>query len=333
MEKLLTFSIAAYNVEKYLTKLITSIAEAGHLPEMEILVINDGSKDGTAKLTKEYESEYPDLVRLVDKENGGHGSTINRGIIEATGKYFRALDGDDWINTVDLVKLLEKLKNETADAILCNYLLCYENGKVAEDNFSGLVSGKIYDFDELALSVQWMRYHTLIYRTAILKEKNIRLDEHCFYVDSEFMIYPIPYINTIRFYDYHLYCYRLGLEGQSVSPAGRLKHASESYKVTISLLDMYRKLPTDISDSKRKYIARGIGGHCIWHFRTIMYNKPCKEKKHELISFEKMIKDTSKDIFDSMEDFGKTSNLIKVIRKTNYLAYRPICLYKQLKNS
>ena len=88
MEKLLTFSIAAYNVEKYLTKLITSIAEAGHLPEMEILVINDGSKDGTAKLTKEYESEYPDLVRLVDKENGGHGSTINRGIIEATGKYF-----------------------------------------------------------------------------------------------------------------------------------------------------------------------------------------------------------------------------------------------------
>lgn len=331
MEKLLTISVAAYNVEEYLPKLITSIVEAERINEVEVLIINDGSTDMTASVASEYEKTYPGIVRAVNKENGGHGSTINRGILEASGKYFRALDGDDWINTCDFNKLILALEQETADAILCNYLSCYEGGKVVEEDFEGLESGRLYDFDDIASIVGWMRYHTLIYRTAILKENNINLDEHCFYVDAEFMLFPIPYLQKIRFYDWHIYCYRLGLEGQSVSIAGRLKHVAESYKVSLRLLEMYRNLPKEISSKKRNYIVRGIGKHCIWHYRTVMSFKYSKEKKRELIDFEKLIRDTSLDIYKSMEEFGNLSRLIIVMRRTHYFMYKPICVYKQIK--
>ena len=80
MEKILTFSIAAYNVEKYLDKLLKTIICVPNNEMVEVLVVNDGSKDNTAQIAKEYEKNYAGVVRLIDKENGGHGSTINRGI-------------------------------------------------------------------------------------------------------------------------------------------------------------------------------------------------------------------------------------------------------------
>ena len=332
MEKLLTFSVAAYNVEKYLDQLISSIVNAKKAEKIEVLIVNDGSKDRTAEKTEEYVERYPGIVRLINKDNGGHGSTINTGMQEATGRYFRALDGDDWINTEDLEKLLEVLSNESADAILCNYLSCYEDGKIVKEDFQGLQSGKRYALEQIAPIVQWMRYHTLIYKTSILQEHCIRLDENCFYVDSEFMLFPIPSINSVRFYEWHIYCYRLGMEGQSVSLEGRLKHAEESYKVTLSLLEMYKNLPPDISSEKKLYIANGIAGHCIWHFRTLMSYKPAKEKKSKLVEYECLIRACSEDIYYGMEKFGKSSKLIKIMRCTKYLAYIPVCIYKQIKS-
>ena len=97
MGKLLTISIAAYNVEKFIKKTLDSLIVDSD--ELEVLIVNDGSKDETLKIAKEYEIKYPNIFRAIDKENGGYGSTINTGIIEATGKFFKQLDGDDWFET------------------------------------------------------------------------------------------------------------------------------------------------------------------------------------------------------------------------------------------
>ena len=97
MEKLLTISVAAYNVEAYLDQLMASVIASGVLDAIEVLIVSDGSTDRTAEIARGYEAQYPASVRLIEKPNGGHGSTINRGIREAKGKFFRALDGDDWV--------------------------------------------------------------------------------------------------------------------------------------------------------------------------------------------------------------------------------------------
>lgn len=332
LNKLLTISIAAYNIEKYINKLMASLLDSRILNRIEVLIINDGSTDKTKEISEEYMKQYPKTVRLINKKNAGHGSTINTGIIEATGKYFRALDGDDWINTEDLVQLIKDMEKINVDLILTNSIYCFEGKKNEVKYRNNLIHGKIYSFEQIAPLVKWMSYHEVIYKTSILKENNIKIDEKCFYVDTEFMIYPIQYINSIIYFNYNIYCYRLGTEGQSVSKKSRIKHIRDSYIVTKSLLNNYKKLPNNMSEKKREYIVKGISRIGIWHISGIMMDKPSKKRLQELKEYEKSIEIVSKKIFIDMENMGRNSRVIKLLRRSKYMLYYPIGWYKQLKN-
>ena len=98
MKKVLTIVVPAYNVEKYLKNCLDSFVDVNILNSIEILVVDDGSTDKTADIAKNYEKKYPNSFRLLSKENGGHGSTINYAIPRASGKYFKVVDGDDWVD-------------------------------------------------------------------------------------------------------------------------------------------------------------------------------------------------------------------------------------------
>ena len=106
--KLLSFVVPSYNSEKYLNKCVDSLLKGGE--DVEIIIVNDGSKDNTIKIAREYEEKYPSIIKVVDKENGGHGSGINSGLEVATGLYFKCVDSDDWVDE-DALKKLKKLNN------------------------------------------------------------------------------------------------------------------------------------------------------------------------------------------------------------------------------
>lgn len=312
-------------------KMICSIIKANVSDKVEVLIINDGSVDNTADLAMKYEAEYPRMIKLIDKENGGHGSTINKGIELAQGKFFRALDGDDWVNPIALKKLVERLGNIDADMILSNYCKCYEDGRNEVVNFEGLTEG-MYTFDEIAPIVQWMRYHTVIYKTNILKEHEIKLDEHCFYVDTEFMLFPLPYVNEIYYFDDYIYCYRLGLTDQSVNPESRKKHIDNSLKVAEHILDIANSGQiAGFSNVKKSYIISGIANHCIWHIISLLLFPTSKKKKYEIMDFEKKVKEKSSDVYSDMQSKGKYSRSIYVLRKTKYIMYPVVSWYQKEK--
>lgn len=104
-EKILTISIAAYNVEKYLPKTLESLVIPEIMDQLEVLIINDGSQDKTGQIAEEYVVKYPATFYLVNKENGGWGSTVNTSAQLATGKYYKLLDGDDFFNAEALKNL------------------------------------------------------------------------------------------------------------------------------------------------------------------------------------------------------------------------------------
>lgn len=319
MEKILSISVAAYNVEKYLDQLMQSVIASGAIDDLEVLIVNDGSKDGTADKAMEYQKKYPQSVRLIDKENGGHGSTINRGITEATGKYFRALDGDDWVHSEHLGKLVEKMKNIDADIILSNYCKCFEDGREElGHDFDNLQDNHEYSFAEISEKTEWMRYHTVIYKTSILKDHQIRLDEHCFYVDAEFMILPIPYVQTVYYSDEYIYCYRLGLTEQSVSPESRMKHVDNSLTVATRLIDFWKECKASLSDAHKKYIENGIVGHCRWHIDSLYMFPLSAGKKADLIRFEKYLKTNAPDLYQII---GQKSKVLTVLRLCGYCLY------------
>lgn len=327
--KLLTISVAAYNVENYLDQLMKSVICAEVMDQLEILIVDDGSKDRTPEIAAQYQDQYPESVRLITKPNGGHGSTINRGIQEASGKYFRALDGDDWVNSEHLANLVKDLNRVNSDIILSAYCACYENGRreVVEE-FPELEKGKEYQFDGIWRSDFWMRYHSVIYRTDILKKHQIRLDEHCFYVDVEFMLFPIPYVDTIYYYKDDIYCYRIGLEGQSVSNQSRMKNITHSQKVGLRLIEFYLDHKAILSEQKQQYFLDEIAFHCRWHEESILLFDPNRRRKQELIAFDREIKNKSQELYGKMNEQSKAT---KILRLTNYHSYRLVRFLKQIK--
>lgn len=260
MGKVLSVVIPAYNVEKYLERCLHSLEVKEILDKIEVLIINDGSKDRTAEIAEKYCGKYPGSYYLYNKENGGHGSGINYGIKYASGKYFKVVDGDDWLNNKELPEFINMLERVDTDIVAADFL-CIEDGTeqildskhcTQKENLYGkvcnLAEGEIPNV---------IKMHALTIKTEILQKHRIVIDEHCYYVDCEYITYPIPYVKTVYFYQKYIYMYRLGRNGQSMDIKSMQKNREQHMRVLQSLLDFYSRTG-NISNHCRHYIERCI---------------------------------------------------------------------------
>ena len=335
MEKLLTFSVAAYQVEHTIDQLMQSIIDSGEMERVEVFIVDDGSKDRTGEIAKGYQSRYPESVYLISKQNGGHGSTINSGIAEASGKYFRAIDGDDWVNSGNMKALLEVLEQTNADMILCDYEKCFSNGKNTTVRFQNLQENTVLPIGEALKKTKWICYQTVIYRTQILKSHEIHLTENCFYEDNEYCLFPIPYIRTVYYFPYPVYCYRLGTDGQSVSAESRMKNIGHGRTIAESLLAFCDGLPTDLGIEAQDYIVRETARHCYWYIRSLLLFPASKDKMVAIKNFDKEIQIRNPKVYQAMANFGIESWVIRSFRFSGFQSYwwmhGFIRLYKTLK--
>ena len=184
MSKILTVTIPSYNTEKYIDECLPYLIDERIISDIEILIVSDGSIDNTVSVAQKWADKYPDSIRVIDKENGGHGSTINRGILEATGKYFKVVDGDDWVVTENFVKLIEFLKGVDVDLINNPY---FEHDEETADETLMMAlkiqANQIVQHDKIIEQIKIPPMHTITYRTSILKDNKISIDEKMFYVD------------------------------------------------------------------------------------------------------------------------------------------------------
>ena len=320
MEKILTITIPSYNVEKYLSQTLDSFVQEEILDDIEVLIVDDGSKDRTPLIGKEYEKKYPGTFRVISKENGGHGSTINRGILEARGRYFKVVDGDDWVNTGDFGKMVKALKTCEADYVVTNY---YEvNDKTGEKtpkDYKELSGKKIWKFEEAAAVTQ-LSIHSLVIKTEILKNNHIRLDEHCFYVDVEYILYPVPYVKTVQFLDLYVYMYRLAVTTQSVSLQGYQKHMQNHMDVILHLTAFFEKYAKSGTQEKIEYIGKRIaqmGGDQITIF--VSFPETDTSIKKKFTDFDRTLKALSPEIYRRS---GEDSGTLRLFRKTGFRGYK-----------
>ncbi len=248
MEKLLTVVVPVYKVEKYINKCLDSlIVSDEQMNLLEVIVVNDGTPDNSAIMAKEYERKYPNTFRVIDKENGGHGSAWNRGVQEATGKYLRFLDSDDWFDDSDFPKLISKLKSSDADIIFCNIDKHYVNKgivkrKTLEPMKDGIVT-KIADFNWL----EWQNKSKIFdfwyctYRTKMLKDVHPLFVEKVFYDDAILFIAPIILGSTFVYLNLTIYHYLIGRDGQTMNYSSQVAHAKDYTKVCKSMIDFAKK--------------------------------------------------------------------------------------------
>lgn len=168
---ILTVVVPAYNVERFLEKTLSSFIFDKMSGRVEIITVDDGSSDRTAEIARSYEEKYPGVFRTISKENGGHGSTINRGAEAACGKYFKVVDGDDWVDSEAFEKLTDFLEASDADCIVSNY--CEVNdttGEMTPVEYSRFFpERRDMPFSELAESLP-LALHSMTLRTEIFEE-------------------------------------------------------------------------------------------------------------------------------------------------------------------
>ncbi len=242
--KLITFTVPCYNSESYMEKCICSLLKAGD--DAEIILVNDGSTDNTSEIAHKYESEYPDIVRVVDKENGGHGSGVNAGLKLAKGQYFKVVDSDDWLDEKALNHLMRELRcwnkqGITLDLVVCNYI--YDHTHEPEKNHTMRYDnvfkpGVLTTWDDMGVfnPSQYLIMHALYFRTEILRRSGVELPEHTFYVDNIFACQPLHLVKQICYLDIDLYHYFIGRDDQSVNESVHIKRIDQQIFVTEYIL-------------------------------------------------------------------------------------------------
>lgn len=316
-EKILSVSIACYNVEKYLRQTLDSCLVPEIMDRLEVLIVNDGSKDGTADLAREYTARWPETFVLIDKENGGYGSTFNAAVRVATGKYFRLLDGDDWFDRDGLRDFIGVLEKAEEDMIITRFRRVFESDGHTEDRDEGAkIPFETGTFDELPDSA-WFTMHAITYRTSILRDHNVTITEHCFYTDQEYDLLPLRWVNTVRIVPLAVYCYRIGRGEQSVSVEGLEKHYNEQTIVLKKLYGVY-------ADAHRKqtrrdnYIYKYFVKRTRFQIRTYLVISRSEKHKRELMDFVTYLKAEQPDIY---RDLVRQSKFVRLLVGSGFLAY------------
>lgn len=276
----LTIVVPAYNIAPYIDKCLYSLLNHRNVFKTEILLINDGSKDETLKIAQEYEKFTNGIVRVIDKQNGGHGSTINKGIEEAKGKYFRLIDGDDWVDSENLAKQIDILEKEDVDLILTKG--CYEYVEKPQlvniIDYDFLNEGTEYLFDDLVYPhFGFNEYGPLLttgtYKTQCLKAGHFKITEKKPYVDMEFNAFSILKVNSLKYYNLDIYRYLIGRAGQTVSRDFWKKKYMDHREIIESLL-LFVNSPNELTVQKRKYIREHLLCQMI-DSQIFMYDQLC----------------------------------------------------------
>lgn len=242
MDKLLTIIIPTYNMQAYLHRCLDSLLVSDELLQsLEVLVINDGSKDNSSAIAHEYEEKYPNTFRVIDKENGNYGSCVNRGLKEATGKYIKVLDADDWFDTAELAHFIHELQDVNVDLILTDFSVFDAQSQATSLAYHPLIKiGEVLDFSKCTLeelSVYMM--HVVTYKTELLRSIKYVQTEGISYTDNEWTYNPLYSVSTMMYFDYNIYQYLTGREGQTMDPNVMARSISHFEIIARSLIQNY----------------------------------------------------------------------------------------------
>ena len=316
--KVLSISVAAYNMEKLIRQNLDSFVNSSVRDDIEVLVINDGSTDNTAGIVAEYEKKYPGTVRLISQSNAGPGSTVNRGIENASGRYFRMVDADDWVDT-GLEQYVNVLKTTDADMVVTNYT-CVDDktGQTRFVKINGLKAGVLQDFDSVCADLS-LEMHSVTFRTDILQKNNIRVFNG-FYTDIQYLLFPSVYVKSVMYVDCNVYMYRVSLSGQSMSVPSMQRNINMHDDMLFSIVRLYNSVK-----HRRPEVAEYILKKLVYisgtQLGTLLSFEPGSANEKRLFDFISRLK---RECPDAYEGFSKYKTA-RALRFSGGLFYPVIC--------
>lgn len=270
-------------------KCIESLLKCGD--DIEILIVNDGSfKDSTAEIADSWQERYPDIVKAIHKENGGHGSAVNAGLANATARYFKVVDSDDWLDEEAMAEVMKYLRlqmelKDPTDLVIANYVYekVHEGTRTVMRYKNVFPEGREFGWDEVGHfnQSQYLLMHSVIYRTDMLQDMGLQLPHHCFYVDNIFVYEPLPHVRSMYYLDVDMYRYFIGREDQSVNEKIMMGRIDQQLRVTRTMIDA-----VDVMSIEQRHLRQYMENYlammmCICSVFLRMRNTPEDEEKRE----------------------------------------------------
>lgn len=335
-QKILSIGIAAYNMEKYLRRCIDSLL-IPEIDKLEIIIVNNASTDSTPKIAQEYYNKYPNSIKVINIDvNGHYGKAVNHALKNATSKYFKLLDADDWYDTKGLSTFVNVLSHNDVDLIITNMSEEFANGRksniiIAQNvEYGKVINRGTEKFKKINFS-EHIAMHKITYRTSILRNMHFTMTENIPYVDNEYAYYPFEHINTVLFVNIILYKYFIGREGQTVNTKTLIKNSSAHLQIINKMLEQYTEAKT--SPETQFFNTSFLTGMLTtyYHIKLVMQPKDKTEDKN-LRKFDAFVKTKGYNLYNMLgkQTCGKIPCIL-IWRKTG-MHIIPSKLYHFLKH-
>lgn len=302
-EKILTIVIPSYNMQQYLPQCLDSLL-VSDLERVEVLVVNDGSRDRTSEIGHEYECRFPKSIIVIDKENGNYGSCINAALKIASGKYIKILDADDSFEKDNFERFITYLENVDVDLVVANYVIVNSLGEITSQRILSDIEYQEQSFEnilDITKRVGVFEMHCVTYKREILRNINYYQMEGISYTDQQWMLVPMVYVNSVAFFSKFVYRYLIGRDGQTVALESRLRSIRQHAIMCLGLVDEYNKVYFKISEAKRCYLDyRIVNCQLPYIYRTYLLKQSDFEKYAELKEFDEALKKKNYSIYNSL---------------------------------
>ncbi|GIP19275.1 glycosyl transferase [Paenibacillus montaniterrae] len=314
--KLLSVVIPCYNSQDYMKACIESVLPGGE--NVEILIVNDGSSDKTADIADDYAAKYPAIIKAIHQANGGHGAAVNAGLRHASGLYIKVVDSDDWVDIRAYMKVLAALERfaleqQPVDLLVSNFVYEKEGAKYKKvmkyENV--LPENKWFTWDEIGRfrKGQYLMMHSLIYRTALLRECGLELPKHTFYVDNLYVTTPLPYVKSIYYLNVDFYRYFIGRCDQSVNEKVMINRIDQQLKVNKLMIEQI-DLESIRSGKLRQYLFNHL--EIVTMISTILLIRSgSKENLQKKQAFWRFIKEYDMELYHHLR-YGMMGQLLSL---------------------
>lgn len=303
MKKILSIIIPTYNMEDYLNYCLSSLLIKEGLEMVEVLVINDGSKDSSLKIAIDFEARYPETFRVIDKENGNYGSCINRGLQEATGKYVKILDADDSFDTEAFATLVSALTQYDADMFITDFVTVNSSREETSHSHRPLPTGEPIDSEDLFAVTHGsiINMHEITYRTENLRAMGYKQTEGISYTDMEWTMMPLSSVRDAYYIDIPVYRYLVGRVGQTIDPKVAARSQSQAEKTLFVQIDALTRLHYS-GPNMRKHIYGHVEHNTKMTYRAYLVDAYEILKDDGLIALDDRLKTTNPEVYERMND-------------------------------
>lgn len=323
MDKILTIIVPTYNMESLLEKCLTSLIvdSIEYQCKLEVLIVNDGSKDCSSAIAHFYQEIFPHVFRVIDKENGNYGSCVNRGLKEATGKYIKILDADDCFETTNLVPFLEFLVNTDCDVVFSDYVKVDSQGNLLDTINYEFCPKREFNLKEFnSKRLPFIMMHGITYKTSLLRGMRYVQSEGMSYTDQEWIYMPMAYANSLIYFDDVIYKYLLGRDGQTMDATVFEKNFWMEVKGAHVMVDSYIERLSELTLDGREYAKERL----LWRSKMIAHSYFFVQQKTDnhsfVVEYDKYLKEK---VYDIWKELGERSSwcsfhCIKIWRASGY---------------